>query len=85
MSRAAAALLVAAAIPAACARIQYFLTSSAQPYGLTDPALAFDPTLDTQTDSYYYAVSAFPPPVDPPPEPVIDPSAGDFACVWLRF
>jgi hypothetical protein len=69
----------------ACAVVRIFFTSSAQPYGLTDPSLAFQPTEGSQTDPAFYQVSAFPPLDAWEQTPAIDWQAGDFAYVWLRF
>lgn len=69
----------------ASAKVQFFITKNTDGYGLTNPALAFDPTMDLQNDSYHYAVGTFPPTTDPPPIPSINPNAGEFGYLWIRF
>lgn len=89
------AVLLASPIPEA-PRLAFFYTSSAQPYGLTDPALAFQPTLVfsdyepnypgfSGVDSDVYHVSAFPPLEAAVQTPNIDWTADEFAYVWVRF
>lgn len=69
------------------AAMQFFLTSSAQPFGLTDPNLAFLPTVSfTQPyDSAFYHVAAFPPLSAFYETPVINWYLGQFAYIWGRF
>lgn len=80
--------------PGSSANLQVFFTCSAQPYGLTDPALALQPTLafeDVNTgtpgfeghDSDSYQVAAFPPLAAWGQTPEIH--AGEFAYIWIRF
>jgi hypothetical protein len=74
-------------VSAAPAAMHLFLTSSAQSYGLTDPNLAFLPTVTfTQPyDSAYYQIAAFPPLSAFDDTPVINWYLGQFAYLWGRF
>lgn len=83
-------LLVAVAAAAgfassAGATIRFFFTGSSQPYGLTNSALAFQPTLGQQQDAASYQVAAFLPLEAWGQIPSINWHAGEFAYVWVRF
>lgn len=81
------ALTVAAGLGAfdAFAVVRLFFTSSLQLYGLTNPALAFQPTEGSYTDAAHYQVAEFPPLEAWDQTPTIDWSAGEFAYIWVRF
>ncbi len=70
---------------AAAGLLQFFFTSSSQPYGLTDPTLAFRPTLGNSQDAAHYQVAMFPPAAAVFQTPDINWHVGDFAYIWLRF
>jgi hypothetical protein len=80
---------LAAGFGAADARavMRVFFTSSAQPYGLTNPSLALQPTLafGTATDAAFYQIGAFPPLDAWGQTPTINWQAGEFAYIWVRF
>lgn len=80
-------LLLAVGLASADAQgvVRLFFTSSAQPYGLTDPSLAFLPTRGSHDDSAFYQVGAFPPLEAWGQTPTINWHAGEFAYVWVRF
>lgn len=89
-----AALLVVAATVAvgANASVELFFTSSADPYGLRVPSLAFLPTAGNGTDyrdGYELAKDAggayLAPPLGPPPDVVLDGPSGRWAYIWGRF
>lgn len=65
--------------------VRFLFTGSAQPYGLTNPALAFQPTMGQQQDAASYQVAAFPPLEAWGEIPAINWPAGEFAYVWVRF
>lgn len=76
-------------VVAAQAEIEIFFTSSNEPYGLSDPNLAFVPTLDippsssTGADGYTYALQS---PLDAPEfREVTFCTPGEWLYVWLRF
>lgn len=80
--------LLAAIVPAS-ATIEIFFTSSNEPYGLTDPNLAFMPTLDipssssTGADYQSYALQS---PTDAPEfRAVTYYTPGEWLYIWLRF
>ncbi|MEW6251395.1 MAG: hypothetical protein AB1716_12165 [Planctomycetota bacterium] len=77
-------LLLAAGTPAV-ASIEVFFTNSADPYGLTRAANAFEPTKGLRTDvtSGEYVLGAAPP--INVSTPTINYAAGEFAYIWLRF
>ncbi|MEW6251394.1 MAG: hypothetical protein AB1716_12160 [Planctomycetota bacterium] len=77
-------VLLAAGMPA-LASIEVFFTNSADGYGLTRPANAFQPTKGLRTDvtSGEYVLAAAPP--MNVGTPTIDYAAGEFAYIWLRF
>lgn len=80
----------------AAADVRVFVTPAQAGYGLTDPALAFTPTLSTVLptgedinpyDFYYYTCDSYPP-VDAPSGGRTDPvwlAGDDFGYVWLQF
>ncbi|MBP7747396.1 MAG: PEP-CTERM sorting domain-containing protein [Phycisphaerae bacterium] len=80
----------------ALADVRIFVTPAQAGHGLTDPTLAFTPTLSTVLpsgedinayDFYYYACHSYPP-VDAPSGTTADPIRlvdGDFGYVWLQF
>ena len=76
-------------VSSAQAVIQIFFTNSSQPYGLTNPSLAFEPTQAyppaPAIDSTYYQAAAFPPISAWGEVPEIDVDAGEFAYIWARF
>lgn len=69
----------------ACAFVRVFSTGSAQPYDLTDPNLAFQPTLtfDTAQDAAFYPLASFQPLDACGQTLTVNWYAGEFACVWL--
>lgn len=76
-------------VVAAQAEIEIFFTSSNESYGLTDPSLAFVPTLDVPpssasgADGYTYALQS---PLDAPAfRAVTYYTPGEWLYVWLRF
>ncbi|MEW6249499.1 MAG: hypothetical protein AB1716_02550 [Planctomycetota bacterium] len=77
-------LLLAAGTPA-LAGVEVFFTNSADPYGLTRPANAFEPTKGLRTDvtSGDY-ILRYAPPMNVG-TPTINYAAGEFAYMWLRF
>ena len=83
MKKALIVLGVVACVASAHATTTIYLSSSADPYGLTNSAIAFDVTQGAQTDSYDYAVSSYAP--NNLPVPTIDPTAGEFAYMWIKF
>lgn len=93
MSRYLLAIVVFAGLVApASAEIRIWFTSSNEPYGLTDPGLAFkpsvavttdDPDYSNNVDGDYYHVAAFP--TYSTAIPTIDPFVGEFAYIWLQF
>jgi hypothetical protein len=80
-----ALLCVGFAAANAHAIVRMFFTSSAQPYGLTEPSLAFQPTLGLGQDAASYQVAAFPPLESWGQIPTINWQAGEFAYMWVRF
>jgi len=80
----ATVVLLAVSMPAV-ANIEIFFTNSADPYGLTRPANAFQPTKGLRTDvtSGDY-ILRYAPPMNVS-TPTINYAAGEFAYVWLRF
>lgn len=80
-------IVLAAGLGAVDARgiVRVFFTSSAQPYGLTNPALALQPTLGQQQDAASYQVAAFPPLESWGQTPTINWHIGEFAYIWVRF
>jgi len=92
------AILTRAAVASASVRV--FVTPASAGYGLTNPDLAFTPTLSTVTDSGedfnaydcippdpLYAVDTYPPldvATGTATYPVLIPP-GDFAYIWFRF
>ena len=85
-------------VASASASVRVFVTSSADPYGLTIPANAFQPTFSTvysnglnldAYDFYYnhFAVAAFPP-IDAPSGDLATPveiQDGNWAYIWAQF
>lgn len=84
MKKALALAAILAWVTSANAVVQIFFTNSADGYGLTNAALAFDPTQNAQSDAASYSVASFPP-AGPLATPDIDYSAGEFAYIWVRF
>ncbi|MEW6249500.1 MAG: hypothetical protein AB1716_02555 [Planctomycetota bacterium] len=85
MFRSIATLFLLAAGSPALANIEVFFTNSADGYGLTRPANAFQPTKGLRADvtSGEYVLAAAPP--MNVSTPTINYAAGEFAYVWLRF
>ncbi|MEW6251393.1 MAG: hypothetical protein AB1716_12155 [Planctomycetota bacterium] len=77
-------VLLAVSMPAV-ANVEIFFTNSADPYGLTRAANAFEPTKGLRTDvtSGEYVLAAAPP--MNVSTPTINYAAGEFAYIWLRF
>lgn len=75
----------------ASASVQFFFTASTDPYGLSDISLAFDPTLDAQTDAtpgdppgpYYDLLDGVVP--TPGGDLTLNPGLGEFAYIWIKF
>jgi hypothetical protein len=87
-------------VASASASVRVFVTSSADPYGLTIPANAFQPTYSTVYSNnvnenaydYYYGngpfVAAAFPPVDAPSGDLLTPvdiQDGNWAYIWFQF
>lgn len=89
---AAVVLAITASASAGGADLQVFFSNSKDPFGLTNKALAFDPTLDLKRDAEAYHLIG---PAAPEPAPAtIHPNGPDnipgtaddeFAYVWFRF
>lgn len=88
MKKALVLIAVLACVASANAIVQFFFTNAVtQPYGLSNSALAFQPTLNGNDDALHYSVAAFPG-LDIGPgtaAPDVDYSAGEFAYIWVRF
>jgi len=85
-------------VASASASVRVFVTSSADPYGLTIPANAFQPTFSTVYSNgvnenaydYYYDhfVAAAFPPIDAPSGDLLTPvdiQDGNWAYIWFQF
>lgn len=86
MKRVALLAVLVAGTTSAGAVVQIFFTSSSKPYGLANPANAFNASVGTQdVSSGAYQVAAFPPLTEGPDFELIAPPLGEFVYVWLRF
>lgn len=92
MKRMVGFLVLVALVTGASASVDLFFTSSADPYGLRVPSLAFLHTAGNGTDyrdGYELTKDAggayLTPPLGPLPDAVVDCSTGQWAYIWGRF